>query len=705
LDLTITQRYRNDTTDNLEIVYTFPLPEEAELLSAVITIGDQTFAAKVKEKEAAAAEYEESILDGSFAALTEKASDGLYTVNLGNVLPQEAVTVAFRFGQILAYNGDLVRLTLPTVIAPLYGDPVQDGGLAPHAAPMVDTLAAYPFTLSLELIGEVAQAKITSPSHAITVSPSPNGRTVTLGLGAFLDRDLVLNLTNLTSRSYALTASSGEETVVLAGFSPLIAESDHPLAIKLLVDLSGSMNGQSIQMARTALLTVLKLLRPQDYLTLSVFGSSVIHLVPDMRPLTEENVAKFKSLTRKLEANMGGTEMTGALTAVLEGLKSAPNLIDPPVVLMITDGEVWEVDAALKISQRLGQRIFTLALGCAPREVLFKGLSKKTAGATEYIAAPKEVKPAVERLWRKMKTPSALEAQINWETSPLWVTPLESALYDGVTVTVAAGFKKPVMSPPTLSWKREGVISEVAPTNLVISSDPNLTRLATGLRLKTITDPKLVTKLALENQLVTEETSLIMVHERAEKATSLPVLKVTPQMMTAYYGGFGGFDQSMGDLSVCPENIVSHCVSLSRLASAPSLTAKKCYSFSDASIDLMPLTITPGDYLQGFTDLMNSPEKLAEAINQVLEAKTLEDFTAYKEKVRRLSLEPLTSIVNALKLSLSLTDDEAWGFIIVWLTARFPERVASSSLASKLRLSLTKTISSGVKRKFRQSLN
>ncbi len=72
---------------------------------------------------------------------------------------------------------------------------------------------------------------------------------MTLARGAFLDRDFVLNVGGLAGRSLAVVARDGEGYVALASFCADVPRdaSALPFRLKLLVDCSGSMAGDSMR--------------------------------------------------------------------------------------------------------------------------------------------------------------------------------------------------------------------------------------------------------------------------------------------------------------------------------------------------------------------------------------------------------------------------------------------------------------------------
>lgn len=85
-ELDVEQRWRNPVERNIEAVYTFPLPLDAVLLDLTIEIGGRKLSAAVVEKRTSERRYEEAIDAGDSAILLERADDGLYTLNLGNLM-------------------------------------------------------------------------------------------------------------------------------------------------------------------------------------------------------------------------------------------------------------------------------------------------------------------------------------------------------------------------------------------------------------------------------------------------------------------------------------------------------------------------------------------------------------------------------------------------------------------------------------------
>ncbi len=138
-ETSLIQRYRNDTSANLEVAYTFPLPVDGVLLDFEATLGGRPYHGRVMPRREAEAKYEQAVEQGDAAFRLQKLRDGLYTTTLGNLKPGEDVVVRLRYGETLRWQAGRLRYRLPTVIAPRYGEPT---GMQPWQKPVSPVASA-----------------------------------------------------------------------------------------------------------------------------------------------------------------------------------------------------------------------------------------------------------------------------------------------------------------------------------------------------------------------------------------------------------------------------------------------------------------------------------------------------------------------------------------------------------------------------------
>lgn len=539
-ELTVEQRYHNASEKNLEAVFTFPLPLRAVLLGFDLEIGDRTLSAVAVARQEATERYEQAIDEGDSAALIEHDGNGLYTVSLGNLLAGETAIIRYRYAELLDAHDGHVRLNVPTVIAPRYGDPA-DSGLEDPTVPGVDLLGEYPFAITLDLIGLTDPKTIHSPSHPITTVAGEGGLTVSLARKGFLDRDFVLELDAAAVPHDSLVAPDGDEFVMLTSTTlALDTAEQRPLALKLLLDCSGSMGGDSIAAAKRALLSILDHLTPQDRVSLTRFGSSVQHVSEGLEPADPHTLTPLKSVIRQINADLGGTEMRRALEATLK----IPTPADrTPDLILITDGEVYDVERIIDLAAKSGHRLFAIAIGAAPNEGLARALSDKTGGACEFVGPTEDAEAAILRTFKRLRSRPRSLTTVAWPTTPAWVAPLPTAVFPGDTLHLFAGFAAEPKTDTTLTVRDsagQDTAILVATGSTLITGDL-IPRLAAARRLSSLPDDE-ARALAVKYQLATEHTSFLVVAERAdgEKAQDLPATVAVPHMLAAGWGGAGG---------------------------------------------------------------------------------------------------------------------------------------------------------------------
>jgi len=556
LEARVEQRFVNSTDKNVEVVYTFPLPWGAVLLGVEVQLGGKLLTGAVVEKKEAEGRYEEAISEGNAAIMLEKNHDQSYSLNLGNLAAQEECVITLRYAQILQFEQNGLRLLIPTVIAPRYGDAVMDGGLQPHQAPHYSLMAEYPFDIHLSLHGDLARARVASPSHPIGVvhetSDAGSVLTVALARQGALDRDFVLVIDQLEHDSVMVLARDCVEldgVVALASFFPRIpAQEPASIAVKILVDCSGSMAGDSIAASKRSLRAIVRLLGEGDRFSLSRFGNTVEHRSRGLWKVTETTQLAAQRWVDGLNADMGGTEMEAALASTF----ALPQTMSSDV-LVVTDGEISAIDSAIESAKTSGHRLFVVGIGSSPAESHLRRLAEETGGACDFVVPGEAVEPAVLRMFARLRSPRLTDLRVEWPAgaAPEWVSPLPASVFDGDTVNVFAlmrqvpvgevrllGARSPNGAPEVIGRARFGSGVEPADT---------LSRLAANIRFKSAETDWLVgaapeaKQLAVAYQLVTDETNFLLVHQRDEesKSADIPELHKVDQMMAAGWGGMG----------------------------------------------------------------------------------------------------------------------------------------------------------------------
>jgi Ca-activated chloride channel family protein len=416
-EATVEQRFFNPTDTNIEVVYTFPLPWGAVLLGVDVLLGDRRLSGAVVEKKQAEARYEEALSEGNAAIMLEKNHDLSYSLNLGNLAAHEDCVITLRYAQTLQFEQRGLRVLVPTVIAPRYGDAVADGGMQPHQSTDHSLVADYSFDIELRLHGTLAHVRVLSPSHPIGFAHSRTdaGGTLTVSLGrrGLLDRDFVLVVDQLTQDSDAVMASDcveADAVVILASFCPRIsAKGPSNVAVKVLVDCSGSMAGDSIEAAKRALQAAVRQFGEGDRFSLSRFGDTVVHRSRGLWASTDATKLAAQRWVKDLNADLGGTEMEGALSSTFALAQTVAS-----DVLVVTDGEIHAIDKTIESARAAGHRLFVVGIGSSPSESHLRRLADATGGACDFVAPGEAVEPAVLRMFARLRSPRMPEVKLVW---------------------------------------------------------------------------------------------------------------------------------------------------------------------------------------------------------------------------------------------------------------------------------------------------
>ena len=565
LEALVEQHFVNASATNAEVVYTFPLPFGAVLLNLEVQLGSKTLQGVVVEKKQAETRYEKALSDGDSPIMLEQNSDRSYSVNLGNLLPDEHCIIRMCYAQTLAFAGNGLRLMIPTVIAPRFGDPSLDAGMAPHTVGPHSLLSDYPFQIVLRLHGPLAQARVASPSHAIGIqhhvgqdgSVAEPWMTVTLARKASLDRDFVLVLDALNQTAMLQVARDYAESeqrpgmMVMASFCPRIASpvADKNHALKILVDCSGSMQGDSLEAAKRSLHAVVQQLAPSEQFSLSRFGHTVEHRCRNFWSATDTTVRSAAQWVEQLQADMGGTDMAEALQSTFLQGRDLPS-----DVLLITDGDIWDIEGVIARACVAKQRVFVVGIGSSPAESHLRRLAAATQGACDFVAPGEAVEPAILRMFSRLRSPMWTQVQVVWPegTDPEWTTQLPTAVFDGDTLHVCAKLAEAPHGTVKLQGRMHDAADWIDISEVACSSDVQqtntLARLAVAQRLdgilasnKTKKAQKERVKLAVAYQLVTTDTNYLLVHTRAEqdKPHTMPELHQVDQMVPAGWAGVG----------------------------------------------------------------------------------------------------------------------------------------------------------------------
>ncbi len=172
-----------------------------------------------------------------------------------------------------------------------------------------------------------------------------------------------------------------------------------PLNISLVLDRSGSMEGEPLEYAKRACAYVVDLLEPDDLLSVVTFEEQADVIMPARRVT---NKALVKDYINRIYTGNTTNLYEGLMTACQQvaSVKTAHTLNR---VLLLTDGEPTAgprdfASVVGQVAEQKGRGITVTALGFGPdyNEELLAGIARRSGGNYYYIARP-ELIPEVFR--------------------------------------------------------------------------------------------------------------------------------------------------------------------------------------------------------------------------------------------------------------------------------------------------------------------
>lgn len=185
-----------------------------------------------------------------------------------------------------------------------------------------------------------------------------------------------------------------------------------PLNFCLVLDRSGSMQGQKLAALKDATKRVIDTLTPQDIVSIVLFDDTVQILVP-ATAATDKQALK-NQIDAVVEA--GGTAMSGGMQAGLDELKRNASADRVSSMLLLTDGQTWGDEQTCRtLAHQLAQanvRITALGLGAEWNEKLLDDVAEVTGGVSDYIADPEKITAFFQRAVRSAQGTVAQDARL-----------------------------------------------------------------------------------------------------------------------------------------------------------------------------------------------------------------------------------------------------------------------------------------------------
>ena len=432
---TVTQTFTNPAPEAIkEVTYRFPLYDGVAVVAFQCRVGDRLLRSEVRSKQQANDDYQTAVSQDRSAAILDQSSQqtDIFQLRLGNVAPHATVTVDVTFVRELKSDAQTggIRYTLPNAIAPRYG---MTAGETPSFPTKDVERQGLAITVDITMEKASVIREVRSPNHPINVafgrisstpkasnSFEPNHASASLRLmqeSPLLDQDFVLVVkadeTDMPRALLELHSTIPDQRAVMATLVPKFGLPATLPEVVFVVDRSGSMTF-NITTLKSALRVFLKSLPVGIPFNICSFGSDYSFLWRRSRTFDAATLSEALDLVDSMAADMGGTEMTQAVEAVVRNRLDDQNLD----VLVLTDGQITEQQALFDFIRDTAAdhtaRFFSLGLGHGASHSLIEGIARAGDGFAQSILAA-ELDRTVVRMLKGALSPHIYDYALHVE--------------------------------------------------------------------------------------------------------------------------------------------------------------------------------------------------------------------------------------------------------------------------------------------------
>ncbi|MBN8546328.1 MAG: VWA domain-containing protein [Ignavibacteria bacterium] len=402
----IDQVFFNPLNQRLEGQYIFPIPEGAVITGFKMFINGKEYKAELLDAEKAKKLYQEIVSKSKDPALLEYSGKNIYTLKIFPIEPRSERKIEIEYFQTLEYDGGTYKY------------------LYPLNTEKFSSKALEKVSVAVDIKNKNKINGIYSPTHETKSERLDDNhfKSVYSEINVKPDKDYLLVIHTVPKGSVIdlmTYNSSDKEKFFLLNFS--VDESEFPAEyvpkdVVFVLDISGSMAGEKMTAAQSALVYCVNRLREKDNFQIIKFGTEAEKVFSSFMKADKKNKESAEQKIKKMEA-LGGTNIEEALKLAL---KEKGEKDRPFYVVFITDGKptIGERDdiklvAGLDSSLIAGKRIFTFGIGYDINIHLLDKIALKTGGVRNYSPPNSEIEVNISSFFEKIEFPILTDVTVS----------------------------------------------------------------------------------------------------------------------------------------------------------------------------------------------------------------------------------------------------------------------------------------------------
>ncbi len=391
----IDQVFHNPNDWTAEGTWIFPIPDGATIDQLTMEVDGEPVEANILSAKEAREIYDEIVRSQRDPALLEYIGRGAIQASVFPIPAGEERRITIAYREVLAAENGLIRYVYPLDTERFSTTPLDEASIHVEVESAEPIRAVYSPTHNVAVDREDDhrfsagwEASDIAPDGDFTLIYTVSDQMIGANLLSYMDPER-------EEGTFLLLAAPGIEI-------------DQPAVVKdviVVLDTSGSMEGDKIEQARDAVEFILDNLNAEDRFTVVEFSTGVRYYEDSLQPAS--NADDAIAWVQDLEAT-GSTDINGAL---LEAMQIAdPGR--PTYVIFLTDGlpteGETETDVILDNVREAAPdniRLFAFGVGYDVDTVLLDTLVQDHHGSSAYVEPGERIDETVSAFYARVSTP------------------------------------------------------------------------------------------------------------------------------------------------------------------------------------------------------------------------------------------------------------------------------------------------------------
>jgi Ca-activated chloride channel family protein len=446
----VDQVFYNPNEWDVEGTYLFPIPKGAVVTSFTLWVNDEPVQARILDAQEARQTYEEITNSLRDPALLEYADQGAVQARIFPIPSRGERRIELEYSQVLSAENGLVYYLYPLSTEKFSRTPLESVAINVKIRSSVPLRAVYSPTHSV-VIDRVDVQNVLVGYEAKNVLPDSD-----FGLYFSIGDEEAFHL--LSYRDADDPQDPDGFFLLLLAPRLQVDQRTLPKDVLLVLDRSGSMEGEKFRQAQEALRYILKNLNAEDRFNIITFSTSIDNYASDLRPANE--AAEALPWVDRLSA-AGSTDINRALLEATALVKDHR----PTYMIFLTDGlpTFGEVDSQkildnLSLTAQPNLRLFPFGVGYDVDTFLLDSLSQAHRGTSTYVLPSDRLDETLSDFYNKVSTPVLTDLELDFgdlAVYDLYPQPLPD-LFAGSQIILVGRYRQPDTTTITLSGQVNG---------------------------------------------------------------------------------------------------------------------------------------------------------------------------------------------------------------------------------------------------------